>query len=364
MDIALTLDYELFGNGSGDMFEHVIYPTKKLLSTCDKMNVKLTIFFEVVEYWKLREVWDSGNKMGYKKDPALAMENQIIDAYKNGHDIQLHIHPQWLNAEYINNQWVLDNNWRMNDIPLHSSSNTLTVEQVIKKGKDTLEIMLQAVNEDYQCNIFRAGAFNILPSEEIISILEKLNFIADSSVFVGGYENSDYSYLDFRSLRPEIPYWVIKNGDVLNQSNQFQENRMIELPIFSLPYYRFMKYDFTRLKNFIVKNNGNRGSVIEKFNTRTNKKSFLKKIAYFFEKEYLTWDYCLFNTRKMTRFIHKAKNIAEKNSDKYIPFVAIGHSKGFVDDMAIDFLLDKNISDIYTVTLSELVKKIKLEENE
>ena len=104
MDIALTLDYELFGNGSGDMFEDVIYPTEEILTIYDKTNVKSTIFFEVVEYWKLREAWDAGNKMGYKKDPALAMKDQIIKAFQKGHDIQLHIHPQWLNAKYINNQ--------------------------------------------------------------------------------------------------------------------------------------------------------------------------------------------------------------------------------------------------------------------
>ncbi len=102
---------------------------------------------------------------------------------------------------------------------------------------------------------------------------------------------------------------------------------------------------------------------MEKFNARTNKKSFLKKIAYFFETEYLTWDYCLFNARKMARFIDKAERITKKNPDKYIPFVTIGHSKGFVDNIAIDFLLGRNKANINIVTLSEIVKKIKLEEN-
>ncbi len=356
MDIALTLDYELFGNGSGDMFEHVIYPTENLLSICDEANAKLTIFFEVVEYWKLRKAWDRGNTMGYDKDPALAMKKQMIDAYKRGHDIHLHIHPQWLNAKYINDQWILDNNWRVSDIPLHSEEDTiLTLEQVIKKGKETLEEMLQPIQEDYRCNIFRAGAFNILPSKEIISILEKFGFVADSSVFVGGYESNDYSYLDFRMLSPEMPYWSINKGDVMDQSNEFQKKRIIELPVFALPFRRFMKYDFTRLKSIFV----NRASVREKLKVRTVKKTLFQKIVYFFEKEYLTWDYCLFNTSKMNKFIKMAKRDWQERKH-YRPFVAIGHSKSFVDDSALKLLLKDTTMSF--VTLNTIVHRIK--ENE
>ena len=69
----LTLDYELFGNGSGDVFKHIIDPTYKLLALADKYNVKFTFFFEVIEYWKLKEEWDKGNSMGYSKNPIEAM---------------------------------------------------------------------------------------------------------------------------------------------------------------------------------------------------------------------------------------------------------------------------------------------------
>lgn len=31
-NIILTLDYELYGNGSGNVFRHIIEPTEKILS--------------------------------------------------------------------------------------------------------------------------------------------------------------------------------------------------------------------------------------------------------------------------------------------------------------------------------------------
>lgn len=51
--LLFTLDYELYGNGSGDVFKHIIEPTDKILGIVEKYNAKLTIFFEVIEYWKI-----------------------------------------------------------------------------------------------------------------------------------------------------------------------------------------------------------------------------------------------------------------------------------------------------------------------
>ena len=215
--------------------------------------------------------------------------------------------------------------------------------------------MIQPFNVNYQCNIFRAGGFNILPSENSVSVLEELDFIADSSVFVGGYERNEYSYLDFRNLSTEFPYWFINKGNVMNQNNLFKAEKILELPIFSLPFYRFMKYDFARTRRCRAR----LSSLQEKLKVRTVKKSSLQKRHSYAKKEYLTWDYCLFNTSKMNKFIKMAKKDWH-GCNHYRPFVAIGHSKSFVDDSALKLLLKDTT--INFVTLNTIVNKIK--ENE
>ena len=40
--LFLTLDYELYGNGSGDVFHHIIEPTDRILKIAEKYNAKLT----------------------------------------------------------------------------------------------------------------------------------------------------------------------------------------------------------------------------------------------------------------------------------------------------------------------------------
>ena len=58
-NIILTLDYELYGNGSGNVFRHIIEPTEKILSIAERYNVKITIFFEVIEYGAQNEAYMS-----------------------------------------------------------------------------------------------------------------------------------------------------------------------------------------------------------------------------------------------------------------------------------------------------------------
>src|SRR5690554_355033 len=116
MKLILTFDYELFGDGLGNVFTHIIAPSNKILQLCDRHNIRTTIFFEVLEYIKLKEEWEKGNSMGYSENPVKAIEQQIQQAATDGHDIQLHIHPQWHNAKYVNGQWNLNlNNWRLGD---------------------------------------------------------------------------------------------------------------------------------------------------------------------------------------------------------------------------------------------------------
>src|SRR5690606_25811383 len=104
MNLILTFDYELYGDGSGDVFQHMIDPTNRILSVCDENNIKTTIFFEVLEYLKIKKEWEAGNQMGYIKNPVEAIKIQLQEAARNGHDIQLHVHPQWVNAKFVGNK--------------------------------------------------------------------------------------------------------------------------------------------------------------------------------------------------------------------------------------------------------------------
>lgn len=49
---SFTLDYELMGNGDGDVYDLMINPTDKFLKICDKYNIKSTIFLKLLSIGK------------------------------------------------------------------------------------------------------------------------------------------------------------------------------------------------------------------------------------------------------------------------------------------------------------------------
>ena len=104
--IVISGDYEIFGNGTGDVMNCMIKPTYGLLKICEKHGAKYTIFMEMGEYWAFKKYAKELEKdLGYV--PHEAIERQLKDAIKRGHDVQLHLHPQWLGAEYQNGEWNL-----------------------------------------------------------------------------------------------------------------------------------------------------------------------------------------------------------------------------------------------------------------
>lgn len=354
MDLALTLDYEVFGDGSGDVFETMIHPTNKFLDICDRFGAQSTIFFEVAEYWAFKEARAKGIDLGYKEDPVKAIESQIVSAFKRGHDIQLHIHPQWLKAEYVDEDWELDNDyWRLPSVPIAPDSNfPIGLKELLARGKQTIEDLLKPIDKNYQCNIYRAGSFNIVPSEKIVQVLNELGFVADSSVYPGGKELTSFANYDFTGLDVNNPYWFVEK-DVTKTSSV--NTGFVEIPIFALMQKRFHRYSFRRI---LMARKGGKNKA-RKMKERMGNKSLISKFMYFFEKEAILWDFNLFSYGKLKRFLKKAAKIAEGSSEAYHPFILIGHSKNFYSFNEFQKFIRHASKRNDFITMTSIVNKIE-----
>jgi len=325
--LLLTLDYELYGDGSGDVFKHIVEPTNKILEIVHRYNAKLTFFFEVVEYWKLKEEWERGNRMGYQDNPVVAMEEQIKEAYRQGHDVQLHIHPQWVDAEYRDGMWHLNlGEWGLGG---YVREGEYSLVNLLQKGKQTLEDLITPIDPEYRCIAIRAGGYNIQPSEEIVTSMMSVGLKIDTSIYPGGKETGRLSNYDYSAISPDLGMWHVgkrleENGDLEIQ----------ELPIVAFPMVRFYKY-FTkeRLSGFLRNRKSAKNSLDAKTASAGKRSNMLDKIRYFFQTEWQTWDYCLFSSSQHRRFL---KQIG-KQSRKL--FVLVGHPKSFSNGRGLETLM-------------------------
>jgi len=334
-----TLDYELYGNGSGDVFKHIIEPTEKLLAVADKYGVKFTFFFEVVEYWMLKKEWNKGNTMGYKENPISAMENQIMDACRQGHDIQLHIHPQWVDAYWKDGKWNVNlEKWRLGG---YSGEGENSLVNLLKRGKQTLEDLLKPIDPDYKCIAMRAGGYNIQPSEEIVKAMKEAGLKIDSSIYPGGKETGKLSHYDYTNIVPTKGLWHV--GEQLEESGNTD---ILELPIVAFPMMRLKKFmTWERVRGFLQNSQSAKDSLEAKTSSTDKKGSKWDKLKYFFQTEWQTWDYCLFSPSQHVSFLKKIVK-----QDRNV-FVLVGHPKSWSGSRGFETLLRKTGANYTNTTI-------------
>lgn len=348
--LLLTLDYELYGNGSGDVFRHIVGPTDRILQIAEKYGVKLTIFFEVIEYWKLKEEWEKGNAMGYDRNPIEAMEKQLKYACQCGHDIQLHLHPQWVDACYQDGKWHINlEDWKLGT---YCKAGEYTLGKLFEKGKQTIENIIKPINPNFRCIAVRAGGYNIQPSEAIVKAMEETGFMIDSSIYPGGKEDGALSVYDYSAIPVESDFWHV--GTELEATGN---SPIVELPIVAFPIVRWKKYiSKDRIKSMLQ----NRKSAQESFaaKTSTGNGGLLDKINYFFQDEWQTWDYCLFSKALHKHFLQRFDNLNRQYG------VLVGHPKSFVGGGNFEFLLSQTKGKYQYCTIADFHSELIRHESE
>ena len=74
------------------------------------------------------------------------------------------------------------------------------LKDLLRNGKRTLENLIKPIDTKYECTIMRAGGFNICPSSDILSAMRDVGLRADSSVFSGGFSQTNYQHYDYRKI--------------------------------------------------------------------------------------------------------------------------------------------------------------------
>ena len=334
IDLVITLDYEIFGNGAGDVMRDVVRPTNRLLDICDRYGVKMTIMFEVGEYWAFAG-YDTQLRKNLGYSPNEQMRKQAIDAIRRGHDVQLHLHPQWIGADYKDGVWRLNNAyWRLADLPdgLGSKDQVTSITGALFKGKQTLEDMIKPVNTDYQCVCYRAGGFYAQPSRNIICAMKRVGLKCDSSV-VKGFRTSAPFEVDYSQVKTDKAAWWTTDKE-LTEEGRPGEN-IIELPVSSRiePYWKNFKLTKLlaalkrrELEKATLKSASNGDGIHSLPATHTVLMKLLKKHAN-------TFDFCKLSCKDMLERVRELYGCGQN------PVVVIGHSKDFINDSQFDEFL-------------------------
>ena len=352
--LVFTLDYEIHGNGNGDFKSWVHFPTSNMLDLFDTYGAKLTIMAEIGHYWAMKKYehlfWEEIN----------LFESQLRNAIERGHDVQLHIHPQWIDAEYEQGKWQL--NFSRNTIE-RFCHNYNEAYFYLKKGKEELQRILTPIRTDYQCVCFRAGYLQMQPSVNIVRALEDNGFLSDSSVQKGTVASDNLRELDYSSAYSNYYPWKISAEEICNKA---EHGKIYEFPI--LTERLLIKKIFAKFKKIITgsKKKGI-GTIILGFMSKYSSKKPLaaKQDAHGKLKILLSksWDFVDFCQRDYIYLLKSLKRIIKihkkENHLRFTPIVLIGHSKDFFFYNHLELFLEacKKMEEIEFLTYSDAVRK-------
>ena len=315
-ECVFTLDYEIYGSGEGSLRDLVIDPTQRLGELFREFDVPFVVFTEAVEFAKMEEAnsdRDSNN-----------LRSQLRELHAAGHEIALHLHPWWANAQYESGRWQLD--W--NEINI-ATLKPARIDEIVSKAIQYLRDAL--ADPTFTPHSFRSGLLAMQPTADVASVLARNGLQVDSSFFTGGRVR--HLGLDYRRHQENGGYWRF-DRDIRVSDPQ---GALLEIPIHTelVPFWKMLGRKRLKLQKSTQRST--QGTPLPHDWSDFLRFRYPRKL-----------DFCRMTFDEMREtteaFLLKTKSRPEARS----VMVAIGHSKDFVDSDStrrfLTFLQDRSIS--------------------
>jgi hypothetical protein len=237
--LALTDDWELRGNGSGDVSQLQFAPLKQLLSIYGRYGVRSTFNVEVMQQLTFRKSQDQYPELERLADE---WDDHVREAFKKGQDIQLHIHPQWSKAHYENGKWRLSGEWSLLDYDADSAW------QMLSESKKYLEDLIRPLDATYRCVSFRSGSSCIAPSSFALDLLARLGIVFDMSIVGGLRVNTAHVQIDYTHCEESFLPFYPRMTDARKVSDKPEP--IVCVPIFHFYLSRYRAFRQTLSKTW------------------------------------------------------------------------------------------------------------------
>lgn len=236
LNLCLTFDYEMFFGKSDYSVDNVlIEPARRIMKVLKEEDIPATFFSDAAMCMQHR-------KYGLNRISD-ALDNQMLDMYSEGHDVQLHIHPSWFQSVYNGKEWTFHNEYYR----LHSFEDR-EIAEIFQKTKRYLESVLKTKDAGYQCIAFRAGGFCIQPEQKILHAMMQNGLVIDSSVCKNLSADTSTHYYDFRKMPDKANWYFSKDTGLRGEDDA---GNFFEIPVgsvSSIPEKWFIVHGNPRMK--------------------------------------------------------------------------------------------------------------------
>ena len=364
--LAFVDDWELGGDGSGDARELQFAPMRELVCVYNSYGIRGSFNAEVMQQLTFRKFQDQHPELKVLADE---WDAAIKDTFRQGHDVQLHVHPQWSSAEYKDGKWNLQGDWSILNYARDDA------RQMIARTKAYLENLLRAVDPNYVCVSFRSGSWCIAPSPFLLNLLADLGIVFDMSIVGGVRYETRHIELDYSNCEEDfLPFYPVMTDArrvsdkpepiVCIPTNQFFGSRR--------QTFRHHATTFTnKLKGQISATTKASSSVrsVETYGHQWAQKRHESKLTLWYEKgivpylkgRHLIADLAQLDYPLMLEMLSSIRQRARASGLADIPVILENHTKDIQDFSHIEQFVSAVAAapDIKCVTLTELAQELQ-----
>lgn len=231
----LTFDFEMFLGRSGSVEKCLVEPVESLISLFSRENIKATFFVDATFLTFL--------KKESLKNTFCCVANLIQRLMEKGHRIELHIHPQWLDAIYdMKEKQFLFPEYRY--YTLRGCSESLR-EEIFSESIHNLRSICQEIDSDYKILGYRAGGWCIDPFSTISKFFIEYGLKFDSSVLPQIAKNGEIQSFNYEDISQDKGYYLFSE-DI---HKPLKNGIFIEFPVSVYKASPFMKISRVASRN-------------------------------------------------------------------------------------------------------------------
>ena len=317
-NLYFTLDYEIHGNGDGNPIDLMVEPTYRLMDMLEQYNQRLTIMADVAEILCFKRYWEQTGKDDFHVQE---VEQQLCDAIRRGHDVQLHVHSSYFKAE-----WNGDHFDQCIEEYNMAALSYERITEMVSQSVKYLENLLQPIQSDYKVWLFRAANWSMMPTPTLYQVLVEHGITHDTSVYKGGCQGGNVCY-DYRHAYDNLLTYRASSKDI---NLQDPAGDLWEMPIYTemRPFWDFISpiriFRMVRAKFHKHKHQSQPQSATDKNDNRK------LSIRSFFVKSPLKMDFNQVNGKGLIRMMKNIMRRTKRDQIENLDIVLIGHSKTFV----------------------------------
>lgn len=197
--ILIEDDWEVMGNGLGNVAQLQYLPSMFFMKLARRLGIKLTFMVDVVQQLEFKKYIHTDYNLKLQKN---LWDDSVLLMKSYGFDVQLHLHPQWLNATLKDDFFFLNSNWNFGR---YSDADQ---DQLIGESVNYLHELIRPIDPEYKVVAYKGGSWGLQPSGTLLKNMEKHGIRLVTGVRRGMYLPGNG--VDYRTLEePTMPYYPV-----------------------------------------------------------------------------------------------------------------------------------------------------------